>query len=113
MDARESLAAQRLAALELIETMTGELAGVVDASRDSNADDEHDPEGSTIAFERAQVSALLDQARTRLTDIDRALERLADGSYGLCLRCGRPIPVERLQVRPAAVACAECAARTR
>jgi DnaK suppressor protein len=113
VDARKLLAEQRLAALNLIETMTGELAGIVSASRDTNADDEHDPEGSTIAFERAQVSALLGQARTRLGEIDRALQRVADGSYGRCVRCGRPIPDERLAVRPAAIACADCAALVR
>lgn len=99
--------------MSLIETMTGELAAILSASRDTNADDEHDPEGSTIAFERAQVSALLDQALTRLAEIDQALDRLVDGSYGRCVRCGRLIPAERLLARPAAVACALCAATSR
>jgi RNA polymerase-binding transcription factor DksA len=85
-----------------------DLEGVIDASRSSNADDEHDPEGATIAFERAQVAALLDGARRRLTELDAALERLDAGTFGTCEACGRPIPAERLAVRPAARTCVGC-----
>jgi DnaK suppressor protein len=74
-------------------------------------DDEHDPEGTTIAFERAQVSALLDRARQRVVELDEALARLDDGSYGRCVGCGRPIAPERLEARPAARACIDCATR--
>ena len=56
--------------------MTTEFDEIVAGSADSNADDEHDPEGSTLAFERAQVSALLLEARAYLSDLDRALARL-------------------------------------
>ena len=89
--------------------MTAEFEGVVAASRSSNADDEHDPEGATIAFERQQVAALLDQARRRLADVEAALERRAAGSYGICETCGRPIAPERLTARPAARTCIDCA----
>ena len=79
------------------------------ASRSSNADDEHDPEGATIAFERQQLAALLDQARRRLADVEAALERRAAGRYGVCENCGRPIAPERLAARPAARTCIDCA----
>ena len=79
------------------------------ASRASNADDEHDPEGATIAFERQQVAALLAQARQRLADVDDALARAATGDYGTCESCGRPIAPERLAARPAARTCIDCA----
>jgi RNA polymerase-binding protein DksA len=84
---------------------------VVAASRSSNADDEHDPEGATIAFERQQVAALLDQAHRRLADVDEALRRAAAGEYGTCAECGRPIGAERLAARPQARTCIECAGR--
>lgn len=100
--AREDTVAQ-IAALDR------DLAGVIDASRSSNADDEHDPEGATIAFERAQVAALLDAARRRLAELDAALERVGAGTYGRCEVCGRQIPAERLEVRPAARTCVGCA----
>jgi DnaK suppressor protein len=85
--------------------------GIVAASRDSNADDEHDPEGATIAFERSQVDALVKQAVTHLAEVDAALERLQDGTYGRCERCGAAIPPERLEVRPVARRCVRCAQR--
>ena len=84
-------------------------AEVVAASRDANADDEHDPEGATIAFEREQLSALLAQARGRVDDLRCALERSQSGEYGRCERCGEPIGSARLEARPAARTCIACA----
>ncbi len=103
------LLAERAAALAQIAALTGEFDAVVAASRSSNADDEHDPEGATIAFERQQVAALLESARGRLADVQAALERLATGGYGVCETCGRPIAPERLAARPAARTCIDCA----
>ncbi|MEU8212544.1 TraR/DksA C4-type zinc finger protein [Micromonospora sp. NPDC049044] len=91
--------------------LNGDLRSLFEASRSSNADDEHDPEGSTIAFERAQLSAVLDAARRRLAELDVALRRVDDGSYGVCERCGGPIPAERLTARPSARTCVACASR--
>jgi len=99
--ARADVAAQ-------IELLATDLRGVIEASRSSNADDEHDPEGATIAFERAQTAALLAAARVRLTEYDDALERLDAGTYGSCEVCARPIPPERLAARPAARTCVGC-----
>ena len=82
---------------------------MVAASADSNADDEHDPEGATIAFERSQVSALIQQSEQHLAEVEAALGRVADGTYGTCLRCGRPIPAARLEARPVARTCVPCA----
>jgi DnaK suppressor protein len=86
-----------------------DLAGVVAASEGSNADDEHDPEGATIGFERAQLAALLDAARRREADVEHVLRRLADGGYGTCEVCGEPIGAERLVARPSARTCVRCA----
>ena len=72
-------------------------------------DDEHDPEGATIGFERAQVASLLEVARSRLVELDRARERLADGTYGTCRHCGGPIEIERLTAHPTAPSCVACA----
>ena len=107
----ETLLQARAEALAQIAALTSDLEGVIDASRSSNADDEHDPEGATIAFERAQVIALLAAARRRLADLDAALERVAAGTYGTCERCGRPIPADRLEARPFAPTCVACAGR--
>jgi DnaK suppressor protein len=105
----DPLVAERDAALASIAALTGEFDAVVAASKASNADDEHDPEGATIAFERQQVAALLEAARRRLTDAEAALARRDDGSYGVCESCGNAIGAERLAARPAARTCITCA----
>ena len=105
----DPLGEERAAALAQIEALTREFDEVVAASRSSNADDEHDPEGATIAFERQQVVALLEAARRRLVDVAAALARRAEGTYGVCETCGRPIAPERLAARPAARTCIDCA----
>ena len=106
LDDLQRRTSERLAAL------TGDYAGIVEASKDSNADDEHDPEGSTIAFERSQVGALVAEARSQLAEIEAALGRLDDGTYGTCEVCGRPIPEARLEARPVARTHVDCTRRT-
>jgi len=96
---------ERDRATSLLASLTRDFSGIVEASADSNADDEHDPEGSTIAFERSQVSTLIEQARRRLDEIDAALARVADGTYGVCEMCGERIPAGRLEARPVARTC--------
>lgn len=86
-----------------------QLDQLIQASVGANADDEHDPEGSTIAFERAQLRSLLAAAERRLAEIDRTVAGLAAGTYGRCERCGQPIGAERLEARPSATTCVTCA----
>jgi len=110
MAAREVLATERLRTLALCQALHNDFDSIVEASTSSNADDEHDPEGATLAFERAQVVALLAHSRSRLDDIDRSVQRYEQGSYGICESCGEAIPAERLAARPAARTCLRCAA---
>jgi DnaK suppressor protein len=96
---------ERERAAALLASLSRDFTGIVEASADSNADDEHDPEGSTIAFERSQVSTLIEQARARLDEIDAATARVAEGTYGVCEVCGEQIPPGRLEARPVARTC--------
>ncbi|WP_067459817.1 TraR/DksA family transcriptional regulator [Actinomadura macra] len=107
--AKERLIADRASTLKLLASLNGDWDGVVEASAQANTDDEHDPEGATIAFERAQVETSLARARARLADIDAALHRLCEGSYGACEQCGGPIGAERLAARPSTRTCFACA----
>jgi DnaK suppressor protein len=109
-ETRRRLAAERDQALERLAGLTGDYDAVVAASLDTNADDEHDPEGTTIAFERSQIGALVRQVRHHVTEVDAALDRVAAGTYGLCERCGRDIGAARLEALPAARLCIRCAA---
>ena len=111
--ARELLEAERQQALQRLAALTGDFNEVVAASRDSNADDEHDPEGATIAFERSQVAALVLQVQGQLAEVEAAIERLAAGAYGVCEQCGQPIATARLEARPAARTCIGCASAAR
>jgi DnaK suppressor protein len=107
--ARTRLEAERRRTTARLARLTDDHADFVAASADSNADDEHDPEGATIAFERSQVATLARQARVHLAEVDAALARLDAGTYGVCTRCGEAIPEGRLEVRPTAVTCVGCA----
>jgi RNA polymerase-binding transcription factor len=107
----ERLGAQRMSTAEQIARLTADLGEIISASASVATDDEHDPEGVTIAFERAQVAAILERARGRLADVDWAIARLREGNYGRCERCGQPIGRGRLAARPAARTCIACASR--
>jgi DnaK suppressor protein len=111
--ARELLAASRAAALRRLTALDREFDGIVESAGQAGTDDEHDPEGATIAFERQHVAALIGRAREQLAEIDAALHRLGQGSYGVCERCGLPIGGARLAARPAASLCISCAAARR
>ena len=106
---QELLEGERLRTLAASEALQHDFDSIVEASTSSNADDEHDPEGATIAFERAQVAALLAASRARLHEIDRAVQRCKLGSYGICESCGEAIPEKRLAARPSARTCLRCA----
>lgn len=112
-DPRARLASERRRTTRRLAELRGDFDEVVAASRDTNADDEHDPEGTTIAFERSQIDTLVRQALRTLEETDAALARLDDGSYGRCEVCGRDIDPARLEVRPTARTCVSCAPRAR
>ena len=83
-----------------------DIAASVDTA---NTDDEHDPEGATLAFERAQVVSLLEEARGQLDALDDAMARMDVGTYGVCERCGGAIGGERLAALPGTRTCVDCA----
>lgn len=111
-DAASRLEAEREQTVRRLANLTDDFDAIVAASRDTNADDEHDPEGATIAFERSQVSALVRDAQQHLVEIDAAIARLDAGTYGTCERCGRPIGTGRLEARPVARTCIGCAGQS-
>ena len=110
-DPRARLLAALAENAEQLAALTRQHEEIVAASRDSNADDEHDPEGATIAFERQQVVALLEQLQRSRADIERALQLQAGDGYGRCEGCGQEIGAERLAARPTARTCISCASR--
>jgi DnaK suppressor protein len=109
---RDVLRLERAATLARIQALQADLDGIVSASANANSDDEHDPEGSTIAYERAQTAALLASAQANTEELDLALARLSAGNYSICERCHSPISAERLAALPTGRTCIDCAART-
>jgi len=62
--------------------------------------DEEGGEGTTVAVERERDLALSSQARHTVSQIDAALERIENGTYGYCITSGAPIPIARLRAIP-------------
>lgn len=111
-DPRALLGAERQAAIERIAALERDFSGIIEAAGQANADDEHDPEGATIAFERQHIAALVSQARDQLSQVEGAIARLDAGRYGECERCGQAIGAGRLAARPTATTCIDCAGRS-
>jgi DnaK suppressor protein len=83
-----------------------------DASRDLDFDENFADSGQVTA-ERGEVEALSGQLSETLTDIEDALAKFDDGTYGECESCHRRIPEARLEAMPAARLCIECASQRR
>lgn len=109
---RRLLRRERAETAGQVAALGGELNRLIESSVGANIDDEHDPEGTTIAFERAQLSGLLAASQQRLAELDDAITRLTAGTHGSCRTCCRPIAADRLQARPATPTCLACAARS-
>lgn len=106
---RSRLLDERAEATALLASMRARLAAVVDAAIDDHADDEHDPEGPTLAVERGQLVSQIERSSQRIAEIDAATARLDSGTYGRCHRCGDEISEVRLDALPTATACITCA----
>ncbi|EXG81567.1 TraR/DksA family transcriptional regulator [Cryptosporangium arvum] len=108
-DVHRALTDERADTAAQVSALSADLDGIIEAAAMSNTDDEHDPEGTTIAYERAHTAALLSSARGRLDELDHALARHASGDYGRCESCGGSIAPERLAARPSTAFCIACA----
>lgn len=105
----EALVSARRAAASRRDELAAELASIEASRQDSNADDEHDPEGSTLAYEHARVASLAARAEHELAELDAALARLGSGRRDECESCGAPIPPERRAALPSTRRCVGCA----
>lgn len=108
-DVRLRLAELRRSVDRRVESLASGFDAIVEAASDVATDDEHDPEGHTIAWERQQLAGLVEDARLTLAAIDAAEQRLNDGRYGDCVICNRAISADRLDALPATPICIDCA----
>ncbi|NIL77265.1 RNA polymerase-binding transcription factor DksA [Rhodococcus sp. B10] len=109
--ARHRIDEVRAATAARLVSLREQFAAIVAGSEFSTADDEHDPEGSTIAFERAKISGLARDAEDELRELDAAAARLDAGTYGRCERCGSAISDARLEALVTARRCIDCTGR--
>ncbi|HYH34253.1 MAG TPA: TraR/DksA family transcriptional regulator [Nocardioides sp.] len=86
-----------------------ELAGLMRDAGDGAGQDQADM-GAT-SFERDHELTVVNNEREKLAQIDRALARIADGTYGVCESCGNPIGKMRLMAFPRATLCLTCKQR--
>ena len=69
------------------------------------------PDRTEIAMEyayRGRQMSVLDRLQEQLLDVNRALDRIEEGTYGICTNCGKPIQPERLEALPWAELCIDC-----
>jgi len=78
-----------------------------DVSGENNYRDHMADQGSAT-FARELDMTIVEQARESLEQIERAMRRMDEGTYGTCARCGEPIPAERLEAMPEAELCVSC-----
>jgi RNA polymerase-binding transcription factor DksA len=69
--------------------------------------DQHQADVGTETFDRERDLSIYEQVSAELVDVEHALRRLEEGTYGICEACGRPIDADRLEAMPAARLCLE------
>ena len=100
-----ALADDRIRTEARIAALTRDVERIVADAALTPPDDEHDPDGATVGFERAQASHLLADARRHHDDLARAEVRTAAEGPPACDVCGTRIPTERLLARPTTRVC--------
>jgi DnaK suppressor protein len=95
---------------ELQQEYDASLIEITDLQRERLADSagDDDADTGTKTFEREQEITLANNLLERITQVERAIDRLGEGHYGYCERCGSAIPVERLAAFPSATLCVSC-----
>jgi YteA family regulatory protein len=86
---------------------TVEKTALTDSTGELSSYDNHPADMATETFERERDNAIDDAFSQRLEEIDQALARIENGTYGVCVVCGEPIPYERLEAIPSAPTCLE------
>ena len=110
---RDALLDERRRVEHALATLRDEHPGSLDDEVEEIAatSDNHLAETASATLGREIDYTLGDNAEQVISEIDRALQRIEDGTYGTCTNCGREIPVQRLEVNPWASLCIDCKRR--
>lgn len=106
--ARERLLAERERLEHEVEEFEEEFSLSMEDATDENTYDQHMADVAAPMYTRELDMSLEGNARRMIEKIDRALEKLEEGTYGVCDNCGQPIGEGRLEVAPHATLCIEC-----
>lgn len=91
-----------------ISELDADLSKSVEDSSGESPNDQHMAESAAATLDREMDVTLLDNARAALVQIDRALQKLEEGTYGQCDKCGKSISDGRLEVAPYSALCVDC-----
>ena len=106
---RETLLEERRRVVAAIDNLHEDHSGSLsDEAGEETAFDNHLADTATETYDRELDYTLEENSEHVLADIDAALKRIEDGTYGTCTNCGKPIPEERLEARPWATLCIDC-----
>ena len=103
---RERLVEERRRVVDAIDNIHTENPGSLgDETDETTYQDNHLGDIATATFDREMASSLEENSVHVLAEIDAALARIDEGTYGICVRCGKPIGQERLDALPWATLC--------
>lgn len=106
---RERLRDERQRVVDAIDNIHAENPGsLTDETEELGFQDNHLGDIATATFDREMASTLEENSTHVLSEIDAALARIEEGTYGVCGRCGNPIGEERIEALPWATLCIEC-----
>ena len=114
MDLKKGIDKKTIARLKKVllkerEEIVGEVRQIFESSKEMGQDGIQDigDEAANI-YNKQILLSLTESERTRLQEVDEALDRIDAGTYGICEECGEPIGLKRLEVRPVAKYCVPC-----
>ncbi|HSG78784.1 MAG TPA: TraR/DksA C4-type zinc finger protein [Acidimicrobiia bacterium] len=111
---RKRLDDERARLVDLIEEIEQEQEAVrLSETSSERSPDPNTAEGGSLAFEIEKELSLAANAQDLLAQVDEALERIEEGTYGNCARCGQAIPVNRLDALPYTKLDVDCASQRR
>jgi RNA polymerase-binding protein DksA len=106
---KEALQTERTRVVAAIENLKNENPGTVEDETGDETYDQHPADVATAMHDRELDYGITENEQQLLEEMDAALQRIEDGTYGICTNCGKPIPPERLEALPWAQLCIDCA----
>jgi DnaK suppressor protein len=105
---KELLVEERRRVVDAIEYLHKENPGSIEEETDDETTDDHIAETATVTLDREIDYTLEENSEHVLAEIEGALKRIEEGTYGVCVNCGKPIAEERLAAIPWATYCIDC-----